>query len=128
MGSDGRDTLAEIGKRMPFIRVVFKAATPQSAEDKQALAAGISRAVSSALGKPEQYVCVHLEEPSLLLFGGTSAPAAHCEVQSIGGDLKALASSVTDLLVAKGIAAERVFVNFTNFAPTHWAMSGNTFA
>lgn len=59
---------------MPFVRCVHSSGSGSAAD--AAIAAALSRAVASALGKPEAYVCVHVERPDALLFGGTAEPAA----------------------------------------------------
>lgn len=73
---------------MPFVKVIyncdgsFNEAEVSTLNDE--LAAEISRVISTALGKPEAYVCVSVDRNPHLLFGGTKDPAAMISVQSIG--------------------------------------------
>jgi phenylpyruvate tautomerase len=111
---------------MPFARVTVGSS---STMDAKTLAQAVSTAVAGALGKPEQYMVVAVETPAVLLFGGTDEPAAMVNVESIGGSCSKVAAAITKALVdaGLGIVASRVYVNFTGFTASEWAMAGSTF-
>ena len=109
---------------MPFIRVVHNAGNDKT----DALAAAISKAAASALGKPEMYVCVDCNNNQSLLFGGNNDGAAMIQVQSIGGSCSKVCESLTTCTSSVlGIDASRIFVNFQNFSGSEWGMNGSTF-
>lgn len=90
-----------------------------------------SQRVAQALGKPEDYVMVALEHGCPMLFAGSDAPLAYLELKSIGlpaartAELSALLASL--LHEELGIAADRVYIEFSPAAGELWGWSGATF-
>jgi phenylpyruvate tautomerase PptA (4-oxalocrotonate tautomerase family) len=114
---------------MPLIRL--KTTTPVPDEKQQALLASLSKIVSESIGKPEQYVMVTLETGPVM-FAGQAGDAAFADVRSIGGLSGNVNKQISQKLCALlqdslGIAPNRVFLNFTEIAASHWGWNGNTF-
>src|SRR5512136_1414752 len=101
-------------------------------EDKQkALLASLSKAITSATGKPEQYVMVTISQAAMLM-SGKPGDAAFVEVRGIGG-LSAevnrkLSQQICKLLIdSLGIPGDRVYLNFTEVEAGNWGWNGSTF-
>lgn len=114
---------------MPLLHLTTNA--PLSGAGQPALAAALSKAVSELIGKPEDYVMISLQ-PGTLLMGGTSEPAGFADVRSIGGlspDVnRRLSERIGELLQEHlDIPRDRVYLNFTDVARTHWGWNGSTF-
>ncbi|PKM44352.1 MAG: hypothetical protein CVV05_11425 [Gammaproteobacteria bacterium HGW-Gammaproteobacteria-1] len=90
-----------------------------------------SQQVAQALGKPEDYVMVALEHGCPMLFAGGDAPLAYVELKSIGlpkartAELSALLSRL--LQEELGIAADRVYIEFSPATGELWGWNGATF-
>ena len=114
---------------MPYLSITTN--TPLSQDAEVALAAAASKSLAAEMGKPEAYVMVSVHPVRTLCFGGSDAPAAFLDLRSIGlpDKLNTLASALTELVAQHGhIAGNRVFINFTDISPAHWAHNGGTFA
>ena len=101
-------------------------------EKKQALAQKLSALAAEGIGKPQQYVMAAVHDKVAMSMSGTGGPCALVTVKSIGGLSKAvnqtLAAQVAQSLQAElGIEPNRVYVTFTELAPTHWGWNGSTF-
>ena len=112
---------------MPHLSVTLALPVVPTPEVLRALSAG----VSEAIGKPEAYVAVDVSS-KMMLFAGTSEPAACCHLSSIGKiDLEhnsAVSTAVANALAPLGIPSDRVYVGFTDFARENWGFRGATFA
>src|SRR6266404_9696497 len=110
------------GSIMPLLKLET---TVVLSEDKQkALLAALSKTVAETIGKPEQYVMVTASQAAMLMSGGPGE-AAFVDIRSIGG-LTADANRKLSQKVCKlpngslGVAANRVYPNFTNVEASNW--------
>lgn len=104
-----------------------------SAEQQEALLKQLSKAVSEAIQKPEQYVMVAVNDSRPLIFAGTTDPCAMCQVTSIGNidlehNTKVSAAMADALNAVCGISKERYYCSFTDFARENMGFKGATFA
>jgi phenylpyruvate tautomerase len=114
---------------MPFLMIRTNQRLDDSAT--KTLASKASARVAELLGKPEAYVMVSVETGADMLFAGSDEPLAYLELKSIGlpPSVTAPASRVLCDLVAgeTGVAANRIYIEFTD-APRHlWGWNGGTF-
>jgi len=114
---------------MPFLKIQTNQRLSES--DARSLASQASVSVAELLAKPEAYVMVSVEYNTAMQFGGTDEPLAYLELKSIGlpQSITATASQALCTLVAgeTGIAANRIYIEFTD-APRHmWGWNGDTF-
>jgi phenylpyruvate tautomerase PptA (4-oxalocrotonate tautomerase family) len=114
---------------MPFVEIQANR-KPEDGED--ALLAAVSKLASKALSKPEAYVMTRWVSPSPMTFAGSTEPCAMVRVELVGSASPSaraqLAESLSGLLnKSAGIPSGRIFVNFTEVAPSHWAMGGSLF-
>jgi Macrophage migration inhibitory factor (MIF). len=115
---------------MPFIRL--ETSMSLSGDVKTRLCAELSRACAEVIGKPETYVQAIISDGATMLHAGKPGSAAFVDVRSIGGlsskTNKALAKRLCDLIhTATQISGERIYLNFTDVAATHWGHDGGTF-
>ncbi len=114
---------------MPYL--LLKTNQSIAAAPARALLADTSKSVAAALGKPERYVMVALEQGCPMLFGGSDAPLAYLELKSIGlpaertGELSATLAAVVGRHL--GVAADRVYVEFADASGPMWGWNGATF-
>jgi phenylpyruvate tautomerase PptA (4-oxalocrotonate tautomerase family) len=99
--------------------------------DARSLASSSSALVAEQLGKPERYVMTSVETNPAMQFAGEDTPLAYLELKSIGlpesvtADVsKALCELITS---ATGIAAERIYIEFTDAPRKMWGWNGGTF-
>ena len=114
---------------MPLLKLQINVPVPQTKHAE--LLAGMSKLVAHAIGKPEQYVMVTVEEGPILM-SGKDGPAAFADVRSIGGlDARVNREISQNLCVllnkALGIPASRVYLNFADVAAGNWGHNGSTF-
>lgn len=99
---------------------------------KQAVLAGLSRAVAEGTGKPEQYVMACVRDRVAMLMAGGAGPAALVTIKGIGGLSKTvnqgLAGKITQMLQKElGVPGDRVYITFQELDAGHWAWNGKTF-
>lgn len=79
----------------------------------------LTRLVAQLLGKPEQYVAVHVSGGQRLFFGGTGEPAALIDLVSIGlpkNQTKEISRELMNVFEEKlKINPERIFIKFFEF-------------
>jgi phenylpyruvate tautomerase len=114
---------------MPYIRLETSAPADQGTRTN--LLQALSREVAQGIGKPEQYVMACFE-PMIMIMGGKDQPAAYVELKSIGGltpdVINRLSKNICALLQDMlQVPPARVFLNFSEVPPTHWAWNGETF-
>lgn len=114
---------------MPYLKI--RANRSPNAATVETLLKEASKAVASALGKPEGYMMVDLDAPVPLRFAGTDAPAAFVELKSIGlpggktGDLSALICKlIKDHL---DVDPGRIYIEFADAKGSMWGWNGGTF-
>ena len=114
---------------MPLLRIQTNQELP--AANAKALAAKASALVSEQLGKPESYVMTSVESNTAMLFAGSDEPLAFLELKSIGlpESITADVSNALCQLVSAeaGIAAERIYIEFTDAPRKMWGWNGSTF-
>ncbi|MDG4582831.1 MAG: phenylpyruvate tautomerase MIF-related protein [Candidatus Competibacter sp.] len=114
---------------MPLL--ALRTSVALSNQQRHELLAPLSRIVAECIGKPERYVMIAIDQAAMLM-GGAEGPAAHADVRSIGGLSgevnRALSERVCTLLHQQlGIPPERIYLDFTSVAATHWGWNGGTF-
>jgi phenylpyruvate tautomerase PptA (4-oxalocrotonate tautomerase family) len=114
---------------MPLLRL--QTTVTPTAEQQPSLLAALSRIVTEAIGKPEQYVMVTLETTPMLL-AGQPGPAAFADVRSIGGLNSRVNKQIAQQLCALleqslAIPPARVYLNFSDVPASHWGWNGGTF-
>lgn len=115
---------------MPLLKLQTSATI--SDEKQQMLIAATSKLVAETIGKPEQYVMVTLETRVPIMMAGKQGDAAFADVRSIGGLSSSVNKQISQKLAAvlqehSGIAADRVYLNFTSIAADNWGWRGGTF-
>ena len=114
---------------MPLLKLQINVSVAQAKHAE--LLTGMSKLVAHAIGKPEQYVMVALEEGPILM-SGKEGPAAFADVRSIGGLNGKVNREISQnlcVLLNKtlGIPANRVYLNFADIAAGDWGSNGSTF-
>ena len=114
---------------MPYLMVQ----TNGSVDDarKTNLLKSLSATTATALGKPESYVMVAMEESTPMVFAGSDAPLAYLELKSIGLP----ESKTTELSAALcgaineglGIDTSRVYIEFADAPRAMWGWDSHTF-
>ncbi|KAK7085138.1 hypothetical protein SK128_000452 [Halocaridina rubra] len=92
----------------------------------------LSKELTAAVGKPEQYITVRVLPDQLMSFGGTLEPCATAHIMSIGKlgieENKAIAakifSAVEKLL---GIPNDRMYILFNDQPSSNVGFKGTTF-
>lgn len=114
---------------MPYLKLTTNIAI--SKEQSPKLLSQFSQLLAKETGKPERYVMVELMGDKDMLFGGSSEPLAYVECKSIGlspQQAKSLSASISVLLANHlSIAAERVYIEFSNCPGNLWGWNGSTF-
>lgn len=114
---------------MPYLNIHTNVSIP---EDKRGgFLKKASETVAEALGKPESYVMVALQEGEPMLFAGSDAPLAYLQLKSLG-----MPAEATDELSAilcrfmedeLGIEQGRVYIEFAGPERHMWGWDGGTF-
>ena len=115
---------------MPYLKLSTN--VKLNAEQTAQLLPAFSQLLAKETGKPERYVMVELAADKAMLFGGNAEPLAYLECKSIGlstAQAKALSSSLVTLLnTTLSIAADRIYIEFSNCPAEFWGWNGTTFA
>jgi len=114
---------------MPLLKLQTSVLLPD--DEQEELIKAASKIVAQAIGKPEQYVMVTLEEGKACM-GGEIIPGAFADVRSIGGLDPAtntrIAEELAALLEGKlDIRREHIYLNFADVAAANWGWNGSTF-
>ncbi|KAM4873961.1 macrophage migration inhibitory factor-like [Thomomys bottae] len=93
----------------------------------------LTQQLAQAMGKPAQYMAVHVVPDQLMAFGGSSEPCALCSLHSIGKIGDALNRTYSKLL--RGLLAQRlrisrdrIYINFHDMKAAYVGWNGSTFA
>jgi len=112
---------------MPYVRVETNV---QPADVPQAVRR-LSAAVAEALGKQERWVMAHLVPGAHLAYGGTDAPAAYVQLESIGLAVEqcaALSEAICAHLGGSlGVPPERIYIDFKDVERARFGWNGLTF-
>jgi phenylpyruvate tautomerase PptA (4-oxalocrotonate tautomerase family) len=114
---------------MPFLSLQTNAELTDAARSK--LAQELAELVSRELGKPMDYIQVHLQLGAFLTFAGTDERTAFVDLRSLGlppNKPPALSAALCVLLQEQlGVPPQRVFLNFQDMPRSHWGWNGRTF-
>lgn len=104
-----------------------------SAEQHEALLKRLSKSVSEAVAKPEEFIMIGINDGCALMFGGSTEPCAMCDSASIGKiDLEhntKVSAVLADALHAIcGISKDRYYCSFTDFTRENMGFHGATVA
>lgn len=91
-----------------------------------------TKIIADSLSKPEEYIAVHVVPNQDISFGGTSEPAALCNLGSIGSlstELNKKHSKVLMELLNKslGVPPTRIYINFDNLDKANVGFDSQTF-
>uniref|UniRef100_A0A8C7VX98 Macrophage migration inhibitory factor n=1 Tax=Oncorhynchus mykiss TaxID=8022 RepID=A0A8C7VX98_ONCMY len=96
-----------------------------------ALLSEATEELAKAMGKPVQYLAVHIIPDQLMMFGGKGDPCALCSLHSIGkieGAQKQYSKLLCGLLNKHlGISPDRIYVNFFDVEAANVAWNNSTF-
>ncbi|XP_068181624.1 macrophage migration inhibitory factor [Antennarius striatus] len=97
-----------------------------------ALLSEASEELAKHMGKPPQYIAVHISPDQMMMFGGKKDPCALCYLYSIGKigpvENKRYAKLLCDLLNKHlGISPDRIYINFMDMDRANVAWNNNTF-
>jgi len=111
---------------MPYLNIV----TNQTVQDETALLKVISKTVSKASGKPENYVMVAIEAKANMIMGGSDAPAAFLDYRALGlpSDRSAFSDALCTLITEQlGIQGDRIYISMTDSERQNWGWNHSTF-
>ncbi len=114
---------------MPLLKLETTASL--SDDQRKSLLSSLSKIMTEATGKPEQYVLVTISSAAMLM-SGKPGETAFVDIRGIGGLSgpvnRQLSQKVCALLKdAIGIPPERIYLNFTEIEASNWGWKGNTF-
>ncbi|XP_035280890.1 macrophage migration inhibitory factor [Anguilla rostrata] len=97
-----------------------------------ALLTEATQELAKAMGKPAQYIAVHINPEQMMLFGGKGDPCALCSLHSIGKIGASQNKEYSKLLCGLlnkhlGISPERIYVNFFDMEAPNVAWNNTTF-
>ncbi|KAM9357217.1 macrophage migration inhibitory factor [Symphorus nematophorus] len=97
-----------------------------------ALLSEASEQLAKAIGKPEQYIAVHVNADQMMMFGGKMDPCALCSLHSIGrisGPQNKQYSKLVCGLLNKhlGISPDRIYINFVDMDAANVGWNNTTF-
>jgi len=105
--------------------------TNVSVDDPSGFLARSSTETAAALGKPEAYVMVKLNQQQSMLFAGSDAPLAFVELKSLGlttGRTAEISSRISLLLQDElGIDPSRIYIEFAAPERAMFGWNGGTF-
>lgn len=113
---------------MPYLTVQTNVADSQITD---ALLKELSGKLAEVVGKPEQYVCIHIAGGQRIFFAGTAEPAAFMELVCIG-----LSASQTENITKEimtffeeklAVKASRTYIKFTPIAGNMIGWNKGTF-
>lgn len=112
---------------MPYLSVTSNKLLDTSADQIKRL----SEVVAQGLGKPESYVMLSLKHESEMLFAGSDAPLAYCELKSLGLEQTQTAELsrllCTTLQQLFDIDPARIYIEFSSPARPMWGWDNKTF-
>ncbi|NP_001027889.1 macrophage migration inhibitory factor [Takifugu rubripes] len=98
-----------------------------------ALLSEATNELAKAMGKPAQYIAVHINTDQMMMFGGKGDPCALCSLHSIGKINGAQNKQYSKLLCDQlskhlGISPNRIYINFVDMDAANVGWSSDTFA
>ena len=114
---------------MPLLKVTTSV-PPAAGHEK--LLANLSHLVANRLGKPESYMMVAIEHPTLMTFAGTTEPTCYVELKNVGRFTPELTQRLSEEICERlsqglGVAPGRVYIEFTDAEGYLWGHDGATF-
>ena len=114
---------------MPLFNL-FTSAEPPA--DRTAWLRQISALLARALDKPEEYVMVVANPRPEMTFGGSTEPACYAELKNVGrlsaAEVESLSAELCRTLsMTLKVAADRIYIEFTNADGALWGWDGTTF-
>ena len=112
---------------MPLLQI----STNIAIENCQQFAEKASKLTAEMLGKPESYVMVKVLAEQTLIFAGTSEPAAHLKLKSLGlaesktADLSSMLCAFIDSEL--DINSARIYIEFSGPERHMWGWDSRTF-
>lgn len=114
---------------MPYLKIQTNVSLDEEGRDR--LLAAASQRVAEALGKPEGYVMVAVEDQVPMRFAGSPAPLTFMELKSIGleeSQTPELSRRLCELAALHlDVAADRVYIEFAAAPRPMWGWKGGTF-
>jgi len=114
---------------MPYMKVQTNVEVGDNALNE--LLKGLSATVAEALGKPECYVMIALEDGTPMLFAGSDAPTAYVELKSLGlpeNQTATLSATLCATLARDlGISRDRIYIEFASPERHMFGWNGATF-
>ncbi|KAM4621489.1 macrophage migration inhibitory factor [Polymixia lowei] len=97
-----------------------------------ALLSEATEELAKAMGKPAQYIAVHVIPDQMMMFGGKGDPCALCSLHSIGKINGAQNKHYSKLLCGLlkkhlGISPDRIYINFVDMEGANVAWNESTF-
>ncbi|KAJ8261601.1 hypothetical protein GJAV_G00156160 [Gymnothorax javanicus] len=88
--------------------------------------------LAETMGKPKEYIAVHINPDQMMVFGGSVAPCALCSLHSIGKIGAQENRDYSKLLCGLlnkhlGISPDRIYVNFYDMERQNVAWNNTTF-
>jgi phenylpyruvate tautomerase len=117
---------------MPLLSILTSA--EPTTDQRAQLMSGLSRLLARELDKPESYVMVSFARPVALSFGGdVSRPACYAELKNVGTLSPQRCEQLSAVLCRElsaglAVAADRIYIEFTNADGALWGWNGTTFA
>ncbi|XP_037118289.1 macrophage migration inhibitory factor [Syngnathus acus] len=98
----------------------------------QALLSEVTEELAKAMGKPAQYIAVHINPGQMMMFGGKGDPCALCSLHSIGKIGSAYNKQYSKLLCGLlnkhlGVSPDRIYINFVDMDASNVATNNSTF-
>lgn len=114
---------------MPLLKITTS--VPASPAHEKLLA-NLSHLVANRLGKPESYMMMSIEHPTLMTFGGTKDPTCYVEVKNVGRFRPELTQTLSEELCERlsqglGVPKDRIYIEFGDAEGYLWGHDGNTF-
>ncbi|XP_026136485.1 macrophage migration inhibitory factor-like [Carassius auratus] len=88
--------------------------------------------LAKEMGKPAQYIAIHINPDQMMMFGGKGDPCALCSLTSIGKIGGAQNKKYSKLLMGLlnkhlGISPDRIYINFVDMDAANVAWNSTTF-
>lgn len=114
---------------MPYLMMQTNQELSDSARDH--LVARLSEVTAKALGKPERYVMIAVEDGVAMSFAGTRDPLAYIELKTIGLPANATGELSQTLCAAveteTNIPGDRIYIEFKDAERHLWGWNHDTF-
>lgn len=111
---------------MPYLNIK----TNQAISDESAFIKKASATVSTATGKPENYVMITVDQKTAMSMGGSDTPTAFLDYRALGlpGDRKAFSDALCSLISEElSIAGDRIYISMADSERQNWGWNHSTF-